>query len=138
MLAEGRYDAAFIRDWSNGPFLVRDDTGRFLAAADIGGNAEQFVVWDSAAVRPVAYDSVAGRYVDEVKDPQLLGSVRVATSNGLVVCRPAFERYASLCREYPPERVARITGVPAAQIVETARRTRTPRRPFVRSRCSMR
>src|SRR5262249_24266485 len=29
--------------------------------------------------------------------------------------------YAALCREYPPERVARITGVPAEQIVETAR-----------------
>ena len=29
--------------------------------------------------------------------------------------------YAALCRDYPPERVERITGVPAAQIVETAR-----------------
>jgi anaerobic selenocysteine-containing dehydrogenase len=121
MIAEGRYDRDFIRDWSNGPFLVRDDTGRLLSAADLGGDASHFVVWDSAAARPVAYDPAAGRYVDEVKDPQLFGSVRVATSHGVVACRPAFERYAALCREYPPERVARITGVPAAQIVETAR-----------------
>jgi anaerobic selenocysteine-containing dehydrogenase len=121
MLGEGRYDRDFIRDWSNGPFLVRDDTGRFLTAADLRGDASHVVVWDSATARGVAYDPVAGRYVDEVKDPQLLGSVRVATSNGVVACRPAFERYAALCREYPPERVARITGVPAAQIVDTAR-----------------
>ena len=47
--------------------------------------------------------------------------MRVATRTGVVACRPAFERYAALCRDYPPERVARITGVTAAQIVETAR-----------------
>ena len=122
MMAESRYDCEFIRDWSNGPFLVRDDTGRFLTAADVhGGDAGHYVVWDSAAARAVAYDPVAGRYVDDVKEPQLTGSVRVATSHGVVACRPAFERYAALCREYPPERVSRITGVPAAQIVETAR-----------------
>jgi anaerobic selenocysteine-containing dehydrogenase len=121
MTGEGRYDRDFIRDWSNGPFLVRDDTGQFLTAAELRGDASHFVVWDMAAARPVAYDPVAGRYVDEVKEPQLLGSVRVATSHGVVACRPAFECYAALCREYPPERVARIAGVPAAQIVETAR-----------------
>ncbi len=123
MIAEGRYDRELIRDWSNGPFLVRDDTSRFLSAADLaaGGDPTRYVVWDAAAARPVVYDSVAGGYVDNLKEPQLLGSVRVPTSKGVVACRPAFERYAALCREYPPERVARITGVPAAQIVETAR-----------------
>ena len=30
MIAEGWYDRDFIRDWSNGALLVRDDTGRFL------------------------------------------------------------------------------------------------------------
>jgi anaerobic selenocysteine-containing dehydrogenase len=38
-----------------------------------------------------------------------------------VTCRPAFERYAGLCRAYPPARVEQITGVPAAQVVEAAR-----------------
>jgi anaerobic selenocysteine-containing dehydrogenase len=119
MIAEGRYDREFIRDWSNGPFLVRDDDGRFLRAAELGGSG--YVAWDAAAARPVVYDAAAGRYVEDVKEPQLLGTVRVTTPNGVVTCRPAFERYAALCREYPPERVARITGVPAEQIVETAR-----------------
>ena len=36
------------------------------------------------------------------------------TRSGPVTCVPAFEPYAALCREYPPERVAPITGVPAA------------------------
>ena len=67
------------------------------------------------------YDAAAGRYTERVDDPLMLGTVRCATRGGPVDCRPAFERYAALCRDYPPERVARITGVPAAQIVETAR-----------------
>src|SRR6266540_1646943 len=118
MIGDGRYDHDFIRDWSNGPFLVRDDNGRFLSAAEFGGDPNGYVVWNAAAARPAVYDPVAGRYVDDVKEPQLLGSVRVATRSGVVVCRPAFERYAARCREYPTR--ARITGVPAEQIVATA------------------
>jgi anaerobic selenocysteine-containing dehydrogenase len=119
MLAEGRYDREFIRDWSNGPFLVRDDTGHFLSGADVeaGGDPKHYIVWDAVAARPVSYDPVAGRLLRDVAEPMLLGSVRV----GDVPCRTAFERYAALCREYTPARVERITGVPAAQIVETAR-----------------
>ena len=121
MIVEARYDRDFIRDWSNGPFLVRDDTGRFLGAAELGGAVAGYVVWDAAAARPVVYDPEAGRYVGDIKEPQLRGTVEVATRSGVVACRPAFERYAALCREYRPERVARITGVPAPQIVDTAR-----------------
>jgi anaerobic selenocysteine-containing dehydrogenase len=123
MLAEGRYDRDFIRDWSNGALLVRDDTGRFLTAADLepAASAAHHVAWDQARGRPVAYDPAAGRFAERVEDPLMLGAVRCATRHGPVDCRPAFERYAALCREYPPARVARITGVPAEQIVATAR-----------------
>ena len=50
MIAEGWYDRAFIRDWSNGALLVRDDTGRFLSAADLdaSGAATHRVAWDQA------------------------------------------------------------------------------------------
>ena len=50
MIAEGRYDRDFIRDWSNGAFLVRADTGRLLTAADLSavGNAGHHVAWDPA------------------------------------------------------------------------------------------
>ena len=123
MLAEGRFDADFIRDWSNGVLLVRDDTGRFLTAADLdaGSPAAHHVAWDSARGRAVAYDPAAGRVAERVQDALILGGVRCATRSGPVDCRPAFERYAALCRKYPPARVAAITGVPAEQIVATAR-----------------
>jgi anaerobic selenocysteine-containing dehydrogenase len=60
-------------------------------------------------------------YVEPIGEPQLDGAVRCDTRSGPVTCVPAFEAYAALCREYPPERVAAITGVPADQIVATAR-----------------
>jgi anaerobic selenocysteine-containing dehydrogenase len=123
MIAEGWWDEAFIRDWSTGSFLVRDDTGRFLTGADLetGGAADTRVAWDRAAARPVVYAPAAGRFVQPIAEPMLRGSVRCATVAGTVECRPAFERYAELCRAYPPARVERITGVPAARIVATAR-----------------
>ena len=67
------------------------------------------------------YDPGAGQYAERIDDPLTLGSVRCPTRCGPVDCRPAFERYAALCRDYPPECVARITGVPAEQIMATAR-----------------
>jgi len=123
MLAEGWYDRAFIRDWSTGPFLVRDDTGRFLTGADLGdgGPATARVAWDRAGARPVGYDSRSAQFSAPIGEPMLFGSATCATAQGSVRCRPAFERYAELCRAYPPTRVERITGVPARQIVETAR-----------------
>jgi anaerobic selenocysteine-containing dehydrogenase len=130
MIAEGWFDREFMRDWSTGPFLVRDDTGRFLTASDLAapgpaappaGPAAPYVAWDRAAARPVGYDPRAGRFVAPVAEPLLAGSVTVPTPAGPVACHPAFERYAALCRAYPPARVEQVTGVPAAQVVETAR-----------------
>ena len=35
MIAEGWFDRDFIRDWTNGPLLVRSDTGRLLTERDL-------------------------------------------------------------------------------------------------------
>ena len=36
MIERGWYDRDFIREWSNGPLLVRADTGRLLTERDLG------------------------------------------------------------------------------------------------------
>ncbi|MGH7331539.1 MAG: molybdopterin dinucleotide binding domain-containing protein [Candidatus Rokuibacteriota bacterium] len=74
-----------------------------------------------SASRFVGYDPRTARYVAPIQEPVLSGSAICLTPAGAVTCRPAFERYAALCRTYPPARVEQITGVPAAQVVETAR-----------------
>ncbi|MFP6741665.1 MAG: molybdopterin-dependent oxidoreductase, partial [Alphaproteobacteria bacterium] len=111
MIEEGWFDGDFIRQWTNGPLLVRDDTGRFLTAADLGddGGGSQYVAWDEARGSPVRYDPVAGAYEQPCAGHALAGRYDV----GGISCRPAFDLYAALCRRYSPERVEQICWVPA-------------------------
>jgi anaerobic selenocysteine-containing dehydrogenase len=64
MIERGWYDRDFIQQWSNGPHLVRADTGRLLTEADIApdGDARRLFAWDSAASRLAPYDTSIGRY----------------------------------------------------------------------------
>lgn len=123
MIEEGWFDRDFIRDWSNGPLLVRMDTGRFLTQAEIspGGGTNRYVAWDSAADRPAIYDPAAVHYENPAADPALFGTYVVKTIAGDVRCRPAFDLYAELCRQYSPEIVASVTKVEQDQIYRTAR-----------------
>ena len=58
MIERGWYDRDFIRDWSNGPMLVRGDTGRLLTERDVtpGGSEQRHLAWDSATGRSVVHD----------------------------------------------------------------------------------
>src|SRR5438093_9051613 len=51
MIKRGWYDRAFVRDWTNGPLLVRTDTGRLLTAHDLSpeGATGAYVAWDETA-----------------------------------------------------------------------------------------
>ena len=123
MIERGWYDRDFIRDWSNGPLLVRSDTGRLLTERDLApnGDAGRLFAWDSGAGRLAAYDTTEGRYDGDNASLAFEGEYRVATPGGKVICHPVFELYAQLCRRYPPEAVEKICWIPRAQIEEAAR-----------------
>jgi anaerobic selenocysteine-containing dehydrogenase len=123
MIERGWYDREFIRDWTNGPLLVRKDTGRLLTHSDLSskGNAQQHVAWSEAMGRPIIYDPVTGGYEGDHSEPALFGEFAIETVQGRVVCRPAFELAAELCSRYPPERVEAICGVGRDQIENAAR-----------------
>ena len=123
MIERGWYDRDFIRNWSNGPHLVRADTGRLLTERDLepNGDAGRALAWDSSAARLVPYDTTAGHYDGDSTSLALDGEYRVATPQGEVVCHPAFELYTRLCRRYPPETVEAICWIPRAQVEEAAR-----------------
>ena len=123
MIDRGWYDRDFIRNWSNGPHLVRADTGRLLTERDLdpNGDAGRLLAWDNAAGRPVPYDTASGRYDGDNSSLALDGEYRVATPQGGVVCHPAFELYTRLCRRYPPETVETICWIPRARVEEAAR-----------------
>ena len=123
MIEEGWFDREFVTRWTNGPFLVREDTGQLLTGADLdaGGDPAERIAWDSTAGAPLRYDTRSGAYEQADADLALAGRYEIDGPHGSIACRPAFDLYAELCRQYPPERVEEITWVPASQIRETAR-----------------
>jgi anaerobic selenocysteine-containing dehydrogenase len=123
MIERGWYDRDFIRDWTNGPLLVRADNGRFLTESDLSanGSAQRCVAWNDATRAPVHYDATMGKYERNQAELALFGEFTIETLQGNVLCHPAFELTARLCRQYPPERVEQITGVDRQQIEEAAR-----------------
>jgi anaerobic selenocysteine-containing dehydrogenase len=123
MIAAGWVDRDFIAQWSTGPFLVRGDNGRLLTEADLrqGGAADRLAAWDESGGRPAIYDPQTRQYPEPPETVALVGEFEVVTLQGPVKCRPAFDLYAALCREYTPERVAEICGVPVQQVEDTAR-----------------
>lgn len=124
MIEYGWYDAPFVRRWTNGPLLVRSDTGRFLRAIDLTphGQAHHYVAWDAVAGHTVVLDpSLRGTDLDDHERLALTGVVEVPTADGAIACRPAFDLVAEQCRTTTPAVAEDITGVPAAEIERTAR-----------------
>jgi anaerobic selenocysteine-containing dehydrogenase len=121
MIERGWYDHEFVRDWTNGPLLVRADTGRLLTQADLTaeGSPKQYAAWSETLGRPIRYDPAAG-YEGDGPEPALFGTYPIETPQGPVVCRPAFQLTADHCRGYSPERVEAITGVGREQIEAAA------------------
>ncbi len=122
MIDQGWYEDDFVRDWTNGPLLIRADTGRFLRERDLArtGSAENYLAWDESDGRPVAYDPSLGSYAADTAKLALSGSFNVETLQGPVTCRPAFQLVTELCARYDPNVVERITGVEAEQVVRAA------------------
>lgn len=123
MIDRGWYDDAFVRRWTNGPLLVRGDTGRLLRARDLSveGDDGHYVAWDATVGRPIVLDpALGGRDVEHHERLALTGSVEVPTVDGAVVCRPAFDLLAEQCRACRPAVAEEITGVPAAEIEHVA------------------
>jgi len=123
MIERGWYDRDFIRDWTNGPLLVRDDTGRLLKGRDLSGNAgdTRYAGWNAAADRPILYDPATGRYEGNDISLALSGRYAIETTDGRVTARPAFALMADSCAEFTPDTVETICGVDGRQIEHAAR-----------------
>ena len=123
MIERGWFDHAFVRDWTNGPLLVRSDNGRLLTERDLlpEGSARRYVAWSAATGRPLIYDPALRRYQEDGAEPTLFGEYKMSTERGEVVCRPAFELTVEICRRYSPEAVESICGIGRDQVERAAR-----------------
>lgn len=122
MIEEGWYDETFVRAWTNGPLLVRTDTGGLLREKDLTGTGSEdhFVAWDESTREPVAYDPSLSRYATGTEKLALSGRFHIETQSGTVTCQPAFQLVTELCSRYDPDTVESLTGVDAGQVVRTA------------------
>ncbi|HMA81500.1 MAG TPA: molybdopterin-dependent oxidoreductase, partial [Candidatus Binatia bacterium] len=115
ILAHGRHDETFLRRHTNAPFLVRQDSKKFLRQADLlSGAGSGYLFWDTARDHALAPDSCSA--------PALSGHYRVILADGSPIeCAPAFALLKELADSYPSDRAAEITGVPAGTIRGLAR-----------------
>src|SRR5579884_288700 len=120
---ERLYDEAFVRDWTNGAFLVRDDSGCLLTEQDLTpcGHAEAYLVCDGRSGGLVSYRADRG-YAQDAVAPALDGTYAVVLADGrAVACRPVFQALAALAARYGPEQSEAITWVPAADVRRAVR-----------------
>src|SRR5215469_12683459 len=123
MIDQGWFDAKFVRAWTNGPFLVRDDSGTLLRSQILsdGGEPNGFVAWDEGRDEPIPYDIGERRYTMAPGRLAISGEIVVDTREGPIRCRPAFDLFAAKCRAMSPDDAAAISGVEPNTIRETAR-----------------
>ncbi len=124
IIHNGLYDHKFVEKWTNAPFLIRDDSGRLLRERDVvkGGAAENFVVWDAAANKPLIWESSKAEYRTKNPKPALRGSYQIDLVDGKrVASKTVWEAFCQEVNQYPLERVEEITWVPKREIEAAAR-----------------
>ncbi len=129
LIEENLFDEVFLREWTTGPFLVRDDTQRLLTSLDLApsGSAESFVVWDASRGKTISYHPDQG-YSESGTQPALVGSFSCQLASGAsVTCRPAFALLAERAAQYAPELSEGVTWVAADEVRRAARLFATER-----------
>ena len=101
----GIYDAAFLKDRTNAPYLIGAD-GQYFRDS----NTRKPLIWDEA-------DGVAKPFDAPIGDAALFGTYTVLDQE----VRPAFQVLASHIQKSSPEEVAQITDISALTIRRIAK-----------------
>lgn len=129
ILQESLYKPDYIKEQTDLPFLVRDDTQKYLRESDVEDEGKDgiFYFWDTNTGRevkaPGSWDSVKRTIaLDDGVNPALDGSYQVRLKDGSTIrVRTVFEHLRARAAEYDLNRTAEITGVPGANIERVAR-----------------
>ncbi len=122
LIDNGQINEGFIKEQTDLPLLVREDTKRYLRQADVEGKGreDQLYVWDSRTSAP-AKAPLASLALGDV-DPALRGSYQVTLADASSVSvRPVFEFLRDELQAYDVESASRITKVPVGVIQEFAK-----------------
>jgi DMSO reductase family type II enzyme molybdopterin subunit len=142
LLERHAIDAPYVREQTDLPFLVRDDSGRFLRQSDVQakGRDDIFYVYDEHARQIVEAPGTPGKWSDSLAlgnlVPALAGRFKIQTLDstqsplsrmgegqgdskvsahlpGTITVRPVMERLRERVAAYTPQYVAQVTGVSA-------------------------
>lgn len=111
IVQEDLYKKDFLREQTDLPLLVREDTRKFLTEKDMrrGGKEDQFYFYDTKS-KKITEASRMTLKLDGLA-PALEGEYEVKTLGGQVKVRPVFEYIRKKLQDYTPEKAQAITGV---------------------------
>lgn len=112
IISENLYDAGFVREQTDLPFLVREDSKQFLRESDVkaGGRDDVFYVYDLRTKSIVRAPKRTLKLKGTV--PALKGEYEVETKTGRVKAKPVFQLLRELLeREYTPDKASSLCGV---------------------------
>jgi len=141
------YEVDFMKQFTDLPLLMRNDTLKMLRASDIisGYKSKEltgysktvqiidpelreewgdFVVWDAKSNGPkvITREDLGEHFTKMNIDPALEGSFKVKTTDGKEVeVKPVFQVYKELCAEYDLDTTQEITGTPKEMIQQLAK-----------------
>ena len=122
IIQSDRFDHEFAKLWTNGPFLVRDDTGDFLRESDLTeqGSNTVLLAARSRNDESLRYDVEMGNWLDRPDEVELFASREITTPNGTLSAQSAMKIFADTAAQFPAERVAKITGVDPSSLQHAA------------------
>ena len=116
LLSSEKYDAAFVRQWSNAPFLVDDLTGEFLRDPQ---DPSRFLAWHNEKAQAIAIDTRYAIPPALGNELALFGQKVLYTEQGQPIhCRPALDHYSAACAEWTLHRAAEVTGLTPEAITQ--------------------
>ncbi len=122
IIKEGLYKGDFIREQTDFPLLVRNDTRRYLRESDLkrGGKDDQFYFWDAKDGK--LKEALKNSLVLGDAEPVLEGEYEVQTLRGKVRVKPVLQLLKEHVNEkYTPEQAAKVCGVAPRLIEQFAR-----------------
>ncbi len=137
IVREHLYKAQYVKEQTDLPFLVWEDTREFLRERDFDprGRDDVFYVWDTRTNRPVQAPGSAGHRVASLElgavDPALEGAYSIDVRGRTATARPVFALLLERLAAYTPEAAAAITGIAAPVIRQLARRFATARAALI-------
>ena len=128
IISENLFKADYVSEQTDLPFLVRDDTGKYLRQSDVesGGKDDVFYFWDEATKQIAETPGSQGHKTQDIHlgavKPALHGRFSVTLAGGKKVSvRPLLDVLADHLQQYTPEKAAKITTVSADVIRRVAR-----------------